>query len=139
MSKDNKEQTGQNEKAPIAKEMTWQEKVGLSMKTPIGLSGIGLTTICITMTILGLLGHITGLIDNPYAAITTFLVFPAGAIFGLLLIPVSGYFRRKKWFKDNINKGNLIIDFSKKSHRRTIILFLVLSVLNVVFFRIGYV
>jgi hypothetical protein len=31
---------------------TWQEKAGLSAKTPIGLFGIGLTTVCLTMTIL---------------------------------------------------------------------------------------
>ena len=116
---------------------TWQEKVGLSVKTPIGLFGICLTTVCLTMTILGLLGHITGLIENPYAAIVTFLVFPTGAILGLLLIPVSGYFRRKKWFKDNINKGNVIIDFGKKSHRRTVLLILVLSVVNLTVFSLG--
>ena len=39
---------------------TWQEKAGLSAKTPIGMFGIGLTTVCLTMTVLGLLGHITG-------------------------------------------------------------------------------
>ncbi len=115
---------------------TWQEKVGLSVKTPIGLFGICLTTVCLTMTILGLLGHITGLIENPYAAIVTFLVFPTGAILGLLLIPVSGYFRRKKWFKDNINKGNVIIDFGKKSHRKTVLLILVLSVVNLTVFSL---
>ncbi len=97
---------------------TWKEKVGLSAKTPIGLLGIGLTTICLTLTVLGLLGHMSGLIQNPYAAIATFLVFPAGAIFGLFLIPVSWYFRRKKWFKDNLNMGHVVIDFGKRSHRR---------------------
>ena len=93
-------------------------------------------TVCLTMTVLGLLGHITGLIENPYAAIVTFLVFPAGAIFGLFLIPVSSYFRRKKWFRDNLNNGNVIIDFGKKSHRRTVILFLVLSVVNLAVFSL---
>ena len=117
-------------------EMTWQEKVGLSVKTPIGLLGIGLTTVCFTMTVLGLLGHMTGLIENHYAAIVTFLVFPSGAVFGLFLIPVSWYFRRKKWFKDNINKGNVTIDFGKKNHRRTVILFLVLSVVNLAVFSL---
>jgi hypothetical protein len=48
------------------------------------------------MTILKLLGHITGLVENPYAAIVTFLVFPSGAIPGLFLILVSGYLREKE-------------------------------------------
>lgn len=117
-------------------DFTWQEKVGLSAKTPIGLFGIALTTVCFTLTVLGLLGHITGLIENPYAAIVTFVVFPSGACLGLFLIPISSYLRRKKWFKDNINKGNVIIDFGKKSHRRTAVLFLVLSVVNLAVFSL---
>lgn len=115
---------------------SWQEKVGLSIKTPIGLFGIAITTICFTLTILGLLGHITGLIENPYAAIVTFVVFPTGAVLGLLLIPVSGFLRRKKWFRDNINKANVIIDFGKRSHRRTVFLFLTLSVVNLAIFSL---
>ena len=116
--------------------LSWQEKAGLSAKTPIGLFGIGLTTVCITMTVLGLLGHITGLIQNPYAAIVTFLVFPSGAVLGLLLIPVAGYFRRKKWFKEYMQKGNVVIDFGRKTHRRTITLLLVLTVINLTVFSL---
>lgn len=116
--------------------LTWQQKVGLSVKTPIGLFGIALTTVCFTLTILGLLGHITGLIENPYAAIVTFLIFPTGAVLGLLLIPFSGLMRRKKWFKNNLNKPNLMIDFGNKTHRRTVFLFLVLSVVNLSVFAL---
>jgi len=115
---------------------TWLEQIGLSAKTPIGLFGIGFTTICFTLTVLGLLLHMSGLIDNPYAAIVTFVVFPAGAIFGLLFIPVSIYFRRKKWFRENINRGNVVIDFGKKTHRKMVILFLVLSVVNIAVFSL---
>lgn len=127
---------GPQEETVDTNNFTWQEKAGLSAKTPIGMFGIGLTTVCLTMTVLGLLGHITGLIENPYAAIVTFLVFPSGAIFGLFLIPVSGYFRRKKWFKDNLNIPNVVIDFGKKSHRRTVVLILVLSVVNLTVFSL---
>jgi hypothetical protein len=136
MTENNVEAPDRKEEGPDEKKITWQEQIGLSAKTPIGLFGIALTTICITMTVLGLLAHITGLIDNPYAAIVTFLAFPGGAIFGLFLIPVSGYFRRKKWFKDNINKGNVIVDFGKKAHRRMVVLFLVLSVVNLAVFSL---
>lgn len=115
---------------------SWQEKVGLSAKTPIGLFGIGLTTICLTLTVLGLFAHISGLIENPYAAMVTILIFPSGAILGLILIPVASYFRRKKWFKNNLTKGNVIIDFGKKNHRRSVVLFLVLSVVNITVFSL---
>jgi len=116
--------------------MTWQEKTGLSVKTPMGLFGISLTTICFILTLGGLVGHVTGVIENAYAAIVTFLIFPSGALFGLFLIPLSAYFRRKKWFKNSINKSNVIIDFGKKSHRQTVILFLVLSVVNIIVFSL---
>ncbi|GAB6193116.1 cytochrome c3 family protein [Desulfocastanea catecholica] len=130
------EKRGTEERNVDTDNFTWQEKAGLSMKTPIGLFGVALTTVCLTLTVLGLLGHITGLIENPYAAIVTFLVFPAGAVFGLLLIPISWYFRRKKWFKDNLNMGNVVIDFGKRHHRRMVTLILVLSVVNLTVFAL---
>jgi hypothetical protein len=136
MAEKQPEKPGVQEQLVHPDHYTWQEKAGLSVKTPIGMFGIGLTTVCLTMTVLGLLGHITGLIENPYAAIVTFLVFPAGAILGLILIPASWYFRQKKWFKNSINKGNVIIDFSKKSHRRTVVLILVLTVVNLTVFSL---
>lgn len=136
MSEKNQMQSDHEKSTLDMKVPSWQEKVGLSAKTPIGLAGIGITSICFTLTLLGLLGHISGLIDNSYAAIVTILVFPTGAILGLLLIPISGYFRRKKWFKDNINKENVVIDFGKKSHRRAVTLFLVLSVVNLTVFSL---
>jgi nitrate/TMAO reductase-like tetraheme cytochrome c subunit len=136
MTEKNPDEPGIEEETVNSEYFTWQEKAGLSAKTPMGLFGISLTTVCFTLTVLGLLGHISGLVENPYAAIVTFLVFPAGAIFGLFLIPISWYFRRKKWFKDNINMRNVIIDFGKKSHRRTVILILVLSVVNLTVFSL---
>ncbi len=112
----------------------WQEQIGLSVKTPIGLLGFGITTMCFTLTILGLLGHVTGLIENHYAAIVTFLIFPSGMVFGLILIPVAWYMRRKKWFKNSLTSKNVIIDFGKSTHRRGVILFLVLSIINLAVF-----
>lgn len=114
--------------------LTWQEQLGVSWKTPMGLFGVGLTTVCFTLLILGLSAHITGLIENPYAAIVTFMVFPAGIIFGLVLIPVSFYFRRKRWFKRSLIASSMVIDLQKKLHRRAMAMFLVLSVVNITVF-----
>lgn len=116
--------------------MSWQEQFGVSWKTPLGLFGVGLTTICFTLLILGLFAHMTGLIENHYAAIVTFLVFPFGIICGLILIPVSFFVRRKRWFRNSLSRGNLVIDFSKQIHRRAVILFLVLSVINLTIFSL---
>jgi nitrate/TMAO reductase-like tetraheme cytochrome c subunit len=130
------EENNEVEEAEAGKHLTWQEHLGLSWRTPIGLFGVGLTTICFTLLILGLIGHMTGLIENHYAAIVTFLVFPAGTLFGLILIPVSFYVRRKRWFRHSLSRVFLIIDFSKQVHRRAVILFLVLSVINITVFAL---
>ena len=116
--------------------VTWQEQIGLSAKTPIGLFGIGITTMCFTLTVIGLFGHVTGLVENQYAAIVTFLVFPSGMIFGLILIPVAYLMRRKKWFKDSLASGTVIVDFAKSRHRKGVALFLVLSIVNLAVFSL---
>lgn len=110
----------------------WEHLLGCTWKTPLGFLGVGLTTISITLMILGLIGHLSGLIANHYFAIFTFLFLPSIMLFGLALIPLSCYFRRKKWFKDSLtNEEHLKIDLADKHHRKGIILFLVLSVINV--------
>ncbi|MBM9605248.1 cytochrome c3 family protein [Desulfopila inferna] len=130
------ESPDQSEKQKYRDELPLLDKFGLSVQTPLGLIGIALTTICFLLTLLGMVLHATGLMENAYAAIVTFLVFPAGAVLGLLLIPVSAYFRRKKWFGDSINKPNLIIDFGKKKHRQMVILVIVLSLVNIGIFSL---
>ncbi len=130
------------EREPVSEEQTdfeqlpWQEQLGISWKTPLGLFGVGLTTICFTLLILGLFAHITGLIQNQYATIVTILVFPLGMLFGLVFIPISYYIRRHRWFKNSLSRSRLIIDFGNKIHRRLFTLFLVLSVINLAIFSL---
>ena len=110
----------------------WQRLLGCTWKTPLGFFGVVLTTVSITLIVLGLIGHLSGLIANHYFAIFTFLFLPAMMIFGLCLIPLACYLRRKNWFKDSLlNVENLKIDLADKHHRKGIVLFLVLSVVNV--------
>ena len=133
---DNSPENGheQEKKQAAFDDLTWQEQLGVSWKTPMGLFGVGLTTICFTLLILGLSAHISGLIENHYAAIITFMIFPTGIVFGLLLIPLSFYMRRKRWFRKSLIASSMIIDFGKKVHRRAVVVFLVLSVVNITIF-----
>lgn len=117
-------------------ELTWQEQFGVSWKTPLGLFGVGLTTVSFTLLILGLIGHVTGLIQNQYASIITFMVFPAGVVLGLILIPVAYYLRRKSWFRGTLSSDKLIVDFGNRYHRRAVVLFLVLTVVNLAIFGV---
>jgi len=110
----------------------WQRLLGCTWKTPLGFFGVALTTVSITLIVLGLIGHLSGLIANHYFAIFTFLFLPAMMMFGLCLIPLACYLRRKNWFKDSLlNAENLKIDLGDKHHRKGIVLFLVLSVINI--------
>lgn len=117
-------------------ELSWQEQFGVSWKTPLGLFGVGLTTVSFTLLILGLIGHVTGLIENQYASIITFMVFPTGVVLGLILIPVSYYLRRKRWFRGTLSSDKLIVDFGNRYHRRAVVLFIVLTVINLAIFGV---
>jgi hypothetical protein len=125
------QESGENGNNVRFEDLTWQEQLGVSWKTPMGLFGVGLTTICFTLLILGLFAHMTGLIENHYAAIITFMVFPTGMIFGLILIPVAFFMRRKKWFSNSLIAPSMVIDLGNKVHRRAVTLCLVLSVVNI--------
>jgi nitrate/TMAO reductase-like tetraheme cytochrome c subunit len=100
-------------------------------RTPLGFVGICLSTVFITLTVLGLIGHLSGLLSNRYVSIFTFVFFPVMMLFGLALIPLSCLFRRKKWFKTSfINPEHLKIDLTDSQHRKGIFVFLVLTVIN---------
>jgi hypothetical protein len=110
----------------------WNRLLGCTWKTPLGFLGVAMTTVSITLIVLGLIGHLSGLIANHYFAIFTFLFLPAMMMSGLFLIPLSCYLRRKNWFKNSLmNAENLKIDLGDKHHRKGIVLFLVLSVINI--------
>lgn len=108
-------------------------------RTPLGLLGVGITTISITLMLVGLVIDMLGLFENPYAALATYMILPAGMIMGLLLIPLAAFLRRRQWHKFGISKEPLRIDLSDHRHRRFLIGFIALSVVNVAILGvIGY-
>ncbi|MBC8208703.1 MAG: NapC/NirT family cytochrome c [Desulfobulbaceae bacterium] len=109
----------------------WRTLLSCTWKTPLGLMGISITTISITLLIIGTFAHMVGLIHNHYAAIFTFMVLPAGMLIGLLIIPLACFMRRKGWFGKTLTAEQLTINLSDSKHRKTIILFLVLTVINI--------
>ncbi len=113
----------------------WQRLLDCTWKTPLGFLGIGLSTVSITLIILGFIGYLSGLVKNHYFAIFLFLFLPAMMVFGLCLISLSCFMRNRRWFKDSlINSEHLKIDLSDKQHRKGVVLFLVLSVVNATVF-----
>jgi hypothetical protein len=97
-------------------------------RTPLGLLGLGITTVSITVMIIGAVVDILGLIENPYVGILIYMVLPGAMIFGLLLIPLAAWLRRRQWHKHRVEKEHLLINLSNHAHRIGVLAFLVLTV-----------
>jgi hypothetical protein len=101
--------------------------------------GVALTTISITLMVVGLVIDMLGLVTNPYANIFTYMILPGGMITGLLMIPVAGFLRRRQWHKFGIAREHLHVNLSDPKHRKFLIGFIALTVVNVsVLAIIGY-
>ncbi len=108
-------------------------------RSPLGLLGVALTTISVTLMVVGLIFDLLGLISNPYANVFTYLVLPGAMVTGLLMIPLAGFLRRRQWHKFGISREHLHINLSDPKHRKFLIGFIALTVINVsVLGVIGY-
>lgn len=108
-------------------------------RSPLGVFGVALTTISITLMMIGTIIDMTGLIDNPYASLVTYTILPVGMLIGLALIPLAAFLRRRKWHKYGVDRDHLQLNLSNPKHRLALIGFIVLSVTNVAILAvIGY-
>lgn len=117
----------------------WGHLIRGMWRTPLGVMGMAMVTISITLMVIGLVMEMLGLVRNPYAAIATYMLLPGVMIAGLVLIPIAAYFRRRQWHKYGIGKEHLAINLSDHKHRKFLIGFIVLTVINVsILSIIGY-
>ena len=101
-------------------------------RSPLGVLGIAITTISITLIMLGMIIDMLGLIKNPYASLVTYTALPALMLFGLFLIPVAVILQRRRWRKYGIDRDQIIVNLSNPKHRFALLGFIVLTVCNVV-------
>jgi len=109
----------------------WAHIIRGMWRSPLGLMGVTITTVSITLMLVGLTLDMLGLFDNPYASIITYLILPGGMITGLIIIPIAGYLRRRQWYKHGISRDHLQINLSDHRHRRFVVVFIALTVINV--------
>jgi hypothetical protein len=109
----------------------WGNLIRGMWRTPLGLFGIALTTICITLMLVGLVIDQLGMLHNPYIGVITFMILPGGMVTGLLIIPLAAYLRRRQFHKYGIVREHLQINLSDHKHRKVVIGFIVLTVINV--------
>ncbi len=108
----------------------WSNIIRGMWRSPLGLMGVTITTVSTTLLVIGTLVDLFGYFDNPYAGFFTYLILPGGMITGLLLIPFAAYLRRRKWYKYGISREHLKINLSDHKHRRWVVGFIVLTVIN---------
>ena len=58
----------------------WGHLIRGMWRTPLGLFGIALTTICITLMLVGLVIDQLGMLHNPYIGVITFMILPGGSL-----------------------------------------------------------
>ena len=117
----------------------WGHLIRGMWRTPLGVMGMAMVTISITLMVIGLTMDMLGLVKNPYAAIATYMLLPGIMVAGLVLIPIAAYLRRRQWHKYGIAKDHLAINLSDHKHRKFLIGFIVLTVINVsILAIIGY-
>lgn len=121
----------------------WENCLYAMWRTPLGLIGVAITTISIVLMLIGLTLDVMGLVDNPYFAALCYMILPGFMVMGLLVIPLACYINRKHWFKDSLGADledrSLSIDLSNPRHKKYMVGFLALTVLNVTILAIiGY-
>lgn len=100
-------------------------------RSPLGLFGIALTTISITLMLVGLVVDQLGILHSPYIGVVTFMILPGGMVTGLLIIPLAAFLRRRQFHRYGVAKGHLQINLSDHKHRKFVIGFIGLSVINI--------
>jgi hypothetical protein len=117
----------------------WGHIIRGMWRTPLGMFGMVLTTVSITLMILGMIVDLLGIVRNPYVGIITYMVMPGGMIMGLIIIPIAAWLRRKQYHKYGIVKEHLQINLSDHKHRSFIIGFIILTIVNItVLVLVGY-
>lgn len=128
---------------PIPPRGLWENCLWAMWRTPLGLIGVTITTVSVVLMMIGLALDLLGLVDNPYFAALCYMILPGFMVLGLLIIPLACYIHSKHWLKDSLGAEltdkALCIDLSNPKHRRYMIGFLALTVLNMaILVIIGY-
>jgi hypothetical protein len=109
-------------------------KLPKTAQNPVSSIGVFLTTVSALLFLLLFFVDLFDLHTNPYLGMVAFLVLPAFFVLGLLLIPL-GMMRERRRLARGLAPSQWAwgrIDLNERSHRRTVGIVGVLTVLNVV-------
>lgn len=142
-TEENNQNGGLVQPPPIPPKGLWENCLYSMWRTPLGLIGVATTTISIVLMLIGLALDMLGLVDNPYFAALCYMILPGFMIMGLLIIPLACYINNKRWLSDSLgahlDDRSLCIDLSNPRHKKYLVGFIALTVLNVsILTIIGY-
>lgn len=129
MNEMNDSETPKEGKTPGA-ESSWSNILGGMWRSPLGLLGVVLTTVSATLMIFGVIIDLLGMVDHPYSSVVAYLILPGVMIFGLLLMPLAAFLRRRQWRKYGKAQEHLQINLSDHRHRKILVGFVVITVVN---------
>ncbi|HFQ90872.1 MAG TPA: cytochrome C [Desulfobulbus sp.] len=131
--------SNENQQDPRKERSAWGHIIRGIWRTPLGVFAIVMTTVSITLMLLGMAAEVLGFFRNPYVGIFVYMILPGCMVFGLLLIPVAAYLRRREWHRTGVPKEPLQCNLSNPKHRLFLIGFVVLTVINMVILGVvGY-
>lgn len=142
-TEDNNQNGGLVQPPQVPPRGLWENCLWVMWRTPLGLIGVATTTVSIVLMMIGLTLDMLGLVDNPYFAALSYMILPGIMVLGLLIIPLACYIHSKHWFKDSLGAElkdkSLCIDLSNPRHKKYLVGFLALTVLNLAILTvIGY-
>jgi cytochrome c553 len=103
------------------------------VRHPVAIAGTVLATVSAVLFIALVIAALTGLFENPYAGLVVFILIPGAFVLGLLLIPLGMRLQRRKLARDPSASADWpVLDFRRPEIRRTTLVILALTAVNVV-------
>ncbi len=121
----------------------WENCLYSMWHTPLGLFGLATTIISIVLMMISLTIDMLGLVHNAYFAAFSYMILPMFMILGLVVIPLACYIHSRRWFRASLgaelSDKALCIDLSNLRHRKYLLGFVALTVINMsILTIIGY-
>jgi nitrate/TMAO reductase-like tetraheme cytochrome c subunit len=114
-----------------------RDYLAATMRLPLGFVGVCLTSLAGISLIIVTGLELTGVAGNPYLGILMFLIIPAAFTLGLALMPLSHFFARRR--KIEVRGAPVFphIDLNEPRTRNRFVLFLSITLLNLVIVAFG--
>jgi hypothetical protein len=107
---------------------------GALLRHPVAMIGVVMTTASAVVFIALFIAMLLGMLVNPYAGLVVFVAIPGAFVAGLLLIPYGMWLQRRKLvrYPSVAAEEWPVLDFRRADVRRTALLLIALSGVNIV-------